>query len=90
MTYRLAILAVIAVCTFAGSAVGTLRANQSDASAASVVTNLEPRWGTRACQLDKTCYTIWNWCVFLRHFNVGQVDDLGLSGLLRNWKLVCR
>jgi hypothetical protein len=49
MTYRLAILAVIAVCTFAGSAVGTLRANQSDASAASVVTNSEPRWGTRAC-----------------------------------------
>jgi len=38
---------------------------------------------------DKTCYTIWNWCVFVRHFNVGQVDDLALSGLLRNWKLAC-
>jgi hypothetical protein len=30
-----------------------------------------------------------NWCSFLRHFNVGQIEDLSLSGLLRSWKLAC-
>lgn len=94
MAYRFAILATVAVSAFAGSAVGTFLANGSQAEAASSAaqSTAPPRWGSPRCRIynDRTCYTVWNWCVFLRHFNVGQVDDLGVSGLLRNWKLTCR
>lgn len=45
----------------------------------------------RDCLREPTgaCWTIANWCIFLKHTSTGQIDDFTVRGLLDHWRLSC-